>query len=125
MSALMKKQQGWSFTGLMLVLMVAGLFVAVGFKLAPAYADHSTLKSIMEDVISDRHLLSEKKHDIRLTITKRLRLNNTTMPKDFLVIEKDKGTVKLIVNYELRVPMFYNVDALVYFDEVYEGRELD
>lgn len=125
MSTLMRKQRGWTFLGLMMVLMVAGVFVSVAFKLAPAYADHNTLKSIMEDVVVDRHLLSEKKHDILSKIITRLRINNTSLPDGYLSIEKDKGTVKFIIDYELRIPMFGNVDAVVYFDEVYEGRELD
>lgn len=125
MSAAIRKQQGWTFLGLMSILVVAGIFVALGFKLLPAYADHRTLDSILTDTIRDGHLLSKNKYDIKLSISKRLRLNNMTMPKEYLEIEKDKGTVRFLVEYEKRIPIFMNVDALVYFNEVYEGKELE
>lgn len=127
MSALMnRKQGGWTFLGVLALLIVAGIFVTVGFKLAPAYADHNTLKSIMTDVIADRHLLSERKHAIKSKLSHRYRTNSMyDFPQDAVTIEKDKGTVRLLVKYEKRIPIFANVDAVVYFEETYEGRELD
>ena len=120
-----KRQGGWTFTGLLLVLIVAGIFVAVGFKLAPAYADHETLKSLMSDTIRDRQLLSEHKAEIELSVIRRMRINNMKLPEKFMEISKDKGTVTLTIDYEIRIPIFANVDAVVYFNEVYEGQELD
>ncbi|MCW8885385.1 MAG: DUF4845 domain-containing protein [Motiliproteus sp.] len=122
---LSRNQQGWTFLGVLTVLIVAGIFVSIGFKLTPAYTDHRTLKSLMTDTIRDRSLLSESKREIELSVIKRLRLNNMKMPKEFMKIEKDKGTVKLIVDYVIRVPIFYNVDALMTFKETYEGQELE
>lgn len=122
----LKKQQGWSFTSLLAVLFVAGVFLTVGFKLAPAYYDHRTLQSIMTDTVADRALLSKKKSEIRISILNRLRLNNMRdLPKDFFKIEKDKGTVIFNIDYEMRIPIFMNVDAIVYFKEQYEGQELE
>lgn len=126
MSTLMQKQRGWTFMGLMMVLFVAGIFAMVGFKLAPAYQDHMTLQSILDDVIVDRHLLSENKNAIQTKLAKRYTMNSMyDFPRDAVSIEKDKGDVKLLVKYERRIPIFANVDAVVYFEEVYEGRELD
>ncbi len=119
------RQRGWSFTGVLIVLMVAGIFVSVGFKLAPAYADHNTLKSIMTDTIRDRQLLSKSRRDIEISVIRRMRINNTKLPKDFMKISKDKGTVTIDINYDVRIPIFQNVDALVWFEEKYEGQELE
>lgn len=135
MSALFKKtnllktrnrQGGWTFLGLLSILIVAGVFVAVGFKLAPAYQDHRTLQSILQDMVADRHLMSESKHAIKTRLSKRFTINSMyEFPRDAVKIEKDKGTVLLIAKYERRFPIFMNVDAVVHFDEVYEGQELD
>ncbi|OMH38375.1 hypothetical protein BGP75_07580 [Motiliproteus sp. MSK22-1] len=108
-----------------MVLIVAGIFVTVGFKLAPAYADHETLKSMMSEVVQDRALLSKRNREIEINIGRRMRINNTVLPKEFLKIVRDKGTVRLIIDYEVRIPIFANVDAVVYFDETYEGQELE
>ncbi len=122
---LSKEQGGWTFTGVLLVLIVAGIFVSIGFKLAPVYADHDTLKSLMADTIQDRHLLSQSKRDIELSVIKRMRINNTKLPKDFMKISKEKGTVSIDIDYEIRLPIYGNVDAVVYFKELYEGQELE
>ncbi len=120
-----QRQQGWSLTGLLIVLLVGGFFISVAFKLAPAYADHHTLKSIMEDTIEDRALISERKHDIESSIIKRMRINNMRLAKDFMTIDKDKGTVTISVDYEVRTPLFFNVDAVMSFKEEYKGQELE
>ncbi|MEH6469814.1 MAG: DUF4845 domain-containing protein [Halopseudomonas sp.] len=119
------KQGGWSFLGLMGFLVVAGIFVAVAFKLIPAYTDHKILKSIMVDTQRDQQLISKGKRDIELSLIKKLRINNMKLPKDSLKITKDKGDVIMDIEYEVRTPIFANVDAVVSFKEQYIGRELD
>jgi hypothetical protein len=122
---LRRSQQGWTALGVLTVLIVAGIFVSIGFKLAPAYSDNRTLNSMMLDTVRDRALLSESKREIELAVLKRARLNNMALPKDYMKIEKDKGTVSLIVDYEVRVPIFHNVDAVMTFKETYEGQEIE
>ncbi|WP_421865643.1 DUF4845 domain-containing protein [Motiliproteus sp.] len=116
------KQGGWTFLGLLTFLLVAGIFVAVGFKLAPAYADHQTLKSIMRTVELDQQMLSKNKRQIELSVIKKMRVNNLKLPKEFLKITKDKGEVIMDVDYEIRIPMFHNVAAVVMFKEQYIGK---
>ncbi len=123
--SLPQRQQGWSFTGLLIVLLVAGIFITVAFKLVPAYADYYTLTSIMEDTIEDRALISQRKHDIESSVIKRLRVNNMRLPKEFMTIEKDKGDVTLTIDYEIRTPLFHNVDAVMSFKQEYKGQELE
>ncbi|MEH6649311.1 MAG: DUF4845 domain-containing protein [Motiliproteus sp.] len=120
------RQGGWSFSGLLVVLVVVGIFVAVGFKLVPAYTDHETLKSIMQSTISDQALLSKSKREIKAGIGKKTRMNNMRdIPKDYVKITKEKGEVFLNIDYEIRIPIFANVDAVVSFKEQYVGRELE
>jgi hypothetical protein len=38
-----------------------------------------------------------------------------------LVITKEKGVIYFTLDYEIRVPMFYNVDAMVKFEKQYEA----
>lgn len=120
-----RHQGGWSFLGLLAVLTVAGIFIAVAFKLAPIYGEHQTIKSIMETTLLDQRLLSEPKRSIRSSIYKKMGINYLQPPADFLKITKDKGDVIMDINYEVRIPIFMNVDALVSFKEQYIGRELD
>ncbi|RDE22699.1 DUF4845 domain-containing protein [Motiliproteus coralliicola] len=118
-------QGGWTFLGLLTFLLVAGIFVAVGFKLAPAYADHQTLKSIMRSVELDQQMLAKNKRQIELSIRKKMGINNLRLPQEFIKITKDKGEVTMDVDYEVRIPMFYNVAAVVMFKEQYKGKPID
>ena len=122
---LKNQQGGWTVLGLLTFLLVAGSFVFVGFKLAPAYSDHETLKSVMRGMQLDEGLLSRSNREIRLHAIKTMRVNNMQLPEDYLKITRDKGDVILDVNYEVRIPMFYNIEALVVFKEQYIGKEGD
>tara|TARA_R110002094_G_scaffold43364_2_gene55501 strand:- start:2382 stop:2756 length:375 start_codon:yes stop_codon:yes gene_type:complete len=117
------RQGGWSFLSLLVFLLVAGVFVSIGFKLVPAYTDHETLKSILVSTQNDRALMAKTKNEIELSLTKKLRINNMKLPEKFLKITKDKGDVFLDIDYEIRIPIFMNVDAVVSFKEQYIGRE--
>lgn len=117
------RQGGWSFLSLLVFLLVAGVFVSIGFKLVPAYTDHETLKSILLSTQNDRALMAKTKNEIELSLTKKLRINNMKLPEKFLKITKDKGDVFLDIDYEIRIPIFMNVDAVVSFKEQYIGRE--
>lgn len=117
------RQGGWSFLSLLVFLLVAGVFVSIGFKLVPVYTDHETLKSILVSTQNDRALMAKTKNEIELSLTKKLRINNMKLPEKFLKITKDKGDVFLDIDYEIRIPIFMNVDAVVSFKEQYIGRE--
>lgn len=117
------RQGGWSFLGLLTFLLVAGVFVAIGFKLVPAYTDHETLKSILVDTQRDQQLMAKPKREIELSLIKKLRINNMNLPNEFIKISKDKGDVLMDVDYEVRIPIFMNVDAVVSFKEQFVGRE--
>ncbi|MFT5722278.1 MAG: hypothetical protein ACI9W6_002604 [Motiliproteus sp.] len=118
-----RSQGGWSFLGLLIFLLVAGVFMTVGFKLVPAYTDHEALKSIMVDTQRDQLLMVKSKQEIELNLTKKLRINNLKFPQEFIKISKDKGDVLMDVDYEVRIPIFMNVDAVVSFKEQYVGHE--
>ena len=119
------RQGGWSFLSLLTVLLVTGVFVTVGFKLAPAYADNQTLKSVMQASVQDQQLMSRSKRDIRSSLLKKMRINNLSLPDKAIKITKEKGDVFFDIDYEIRIPMFANVEAVVMFKEQYMGRELD
>lgn len=118
-------QRGWTFTGLLSVLVVAGIFLSVAFKLAPAYSDFYTLKDILEATVADRNQLSQPNHELKLNLGKKMRINNLELPENFVEIERDKGTVHFDVSYEIRTPLFYNVDAVMTFKQRFTGQELE
>jgi len=126
MKSTRKQQQGASFFSILLVLIVGGVFFSVGFKLYPAYTENMTINSILTDVISNPDELAKGKRGIQRDITKKLRINQVKLPsKDALKITEDKGFIRFNLKYEVRIPMFYNVDAMVKFEKQYEARLVD
>jgi len=119
--ALRNKQQGATFFSIMIVLIVAGIFLAVGFKLYPPYYDHYLIKSVVSDMVENTEEASKSAGEFRSTLNKRLRINQVKLPtKEALTFVRDEGITTITLKYSVTVPMFYNVDALVKFDEQYE-----
>ena len=121
--AVFKRESGASFFSIMVGLIVAGIFFAVGFKLFTPYKDHATFNSILDNVVHDRDQVSKDFREIRRTIYDRAIINQVRAElsrEDFLKIENVDGVLHFDLAYEERVPMFYNVDAVVKFQEHYE-----
>jgi Tfp pilus assembly major pilin PilA len=115
------KQQGVSFFSLMIILIVAGIFFAVGMKLFPVYWDHSLVTSMMEELVDEPETKKDSPAETRLKISKRLRINQVNLPvQNAITIDVKEGIKTLTLQYDVTVPMFYNVDAVVKFHEQYE-----
>jgi hypothetical protein len=119
-----KQQRGASFFGTLIVVLMVGTFVAIGFKLYSPYLEHQTIKSVVEAIIKDRSELAKPIAQIRSDIDKRFYINQVSLPdREDLEIRNEEGVLKFTLNYERRVPMFYNIDAVVKFNEAYEANK--
>ncbi|MDO6514135.1 MULTISPECIES: DUF4845 domain-containing protein [unclassified Neptuniibacter] len=117
-----KQQTGASFFSILIVLLVAGFFFSVAFKLYPAYLEYNTIDSVLTQVSTDRDELTKSMGTLKLDIGKKFRINQVKLPhKDSLIITKKEGVIRFVLDYEIRVPMFYNVDAMVKFEKQYEA----
>jgi hypothetical protein len=115
-------QRGASFTSTLVGLIVAGIFFTVGFKLFGPYWDHATIKSIVANVSQDPNELSKPVSEIRRDFDKKFLINQVSLPnKDSLQVRLEEGVIHFDLVYEVRVPMFYNIDALIKFEEHYEA----
>jgi hypothetical protein len=115
-------QRGASFTSTLIGLIVAGIFFAVGFKLFGPYWEHATINSIVAKVSEDPDELSKPVREIRRDFDKKFLITQVSLPnKDSLQVTQKEGVLYFDLVYEVRVPMFYNVDALVKFEEHYEA----
>ncbi|MBQ0757478.1 MAG: DUF4845 domain-containing protein [Amphritea sp.] len=116
-----KTQRGVSFFSLMIILIVAGIFVSVGFKLYPPYWDHGLVTSMMEDLVEQPETKTDSPTETRSKIDKRLRINQVTLPsRKAITIDVKEGVKTITLKYDIIVPMFSNVDAVVKFNEQYE-----
>ena len=53
--------------------------------------------------------------DIRKTLQKRIGTSGVKLDKEDVVITKEQGKVTIAVSYEVRTPMYGNIDAITKF----------
>jgi len=111
-------QQGITFWGL---LVVASLFVIVTmlfFKLLPPYLEYGKVKTALENVKAQPNAGQMEKNDIINALERRFDIDDVDkvdLKKD-LFIEKKPGSMTIRIKYERRVPIAYNVTALLDFE---------
>ncbi|WP_415885536.1 DUF4845 domain-containing protein [Neptuniibacter sp. QD37_6] len=122
MRSSLKQQAGASIFSILLALIVAGFLFSIAFKLFPAYIDNRTLNSVLADAMNDSDEVEKGPKGIRIAILKKLVINQIKLPeKDALTIVEEDGIITATLDYEVRVPMFGNVDAVVFFTNEYEA----
>lgn len=112
----MKKQQGMSFIGL--VLMIAGIvFVAViGMKLAPSYIEYAAVKKAIKKVSNEPNLNEKSNKEIKDSFERSAIVDNVkSISKNDLNITKTDSAVLIDVEYQVVVPLVANVSALIDF----------
>ncbi len=118
------RQRGMTTAGMALVLVVAIFISTMTIKLIPVYLEHFNVKSVLNAVKDDPQLREWSDTDIRRSIDNRFSINDINDVKAKQVqIQRDAGHVKsLTLDYEVRVHMFWNIDAVVRFNEDAEVR---
>ena len=117
---LQKQQRGMSLFGWVIVLGVFGIFVVVGVKSMPVYLNHFKIVSIMKSVSGQSDAATDSPDAIRKTIDKRFDVDMVSHieAKDVKVVADSSGKGrKLVVDYEVRIPMVYNIDFVYKFKE--------
>lgn len=117
-----KQQEGASIFAIICGLIVAGIFFSVGFKLYPAYFDNKLLDSMLTEMINDNDEITQTTFLIKRNMQRKMTVNQLRLPeKDSIKIIKKGNKVTFDVDYQVRVPMFANVDAMVKFKKKYEA----
>lgn len=117
-------QRGASFFSIMIVLFMAITLLVMGFKVAGPYWDNKKVRLAIESVLERPAELRKRPEDIRQGLYNKLYIDQVKLPsQDALVIRKEAGTVYFDLDYEVRVPMFSNIEAVVKFKESHEAFE--
>ena len=113
---LRKSQEGVSAITVMLLAPLIGLFVLVVIKLVPVYLEYQAVKSVLNGMTSDRAETYNSPSQVRGTIMKRLDVNEVkNVTGENIEIERDGAVYTITIDYEVRVPLFYNIAVLVSF----------
>ncbi|PIE41006.1 MAG: hypothetical protein CSA49_05580 [Gammaproteobacteria bacterium] len=101
-------------------MLIIGLLVAIvaisAFKIYPSYYDDFAVSTALKNMEEEgSKIAAMKSSEIRKTLQKRIQTSGVKLAKDDVVITKDKGAVTISVNYEVRTPMYGNIDAVTKF----------
>lgn len=117
-----KKQQGASTPMVVLFLGMAMIVLTIAFKLYPAYYEHWQLQNVISSFEDESDLGDLSVKEIERRFDSRLQVNNV---RDFnsdenLTVLKQDGSLSIYVDYEVRIPIYDNIDAILTFEESLE-----
>lgn len=115
---LLKHQRGLGMLQWALVIAIAGFFLLFAFKVVPLYAENRYVESALRSLETSGEKL-EQMTDAEIT----KKLNNFYMinnvrsegPTKNIKIERESEKAVVTVDYETRVPLFYNIDLVLSF----------
>lgn len=110
----MRKQQGLSLTGLLLVSAVLVFVAIIGFKLAPSYIEYFTIKRVVDDIAMENRGGSVK--DIVSAFDRRAQIDDirSLRGRDLEVNKTGEG-FEIRAEYSVLVPLFSNISAQIDF----------
>jgi len=121
MNKLVKKQRGMTAIGWLIVLGMLSFFVLLVLRLAPGYLEYYKVKSVIESLKSEPYIGNKTPMEIRSLLQRRIDVNaiDSIQAKD-IKIQQQSGKTTITAQYEVRVPIMGNVDAVSKFEESLE-----
>jgi hypothetical protein len=115
-----KRQQGASAITVLLGIALVLFFGLVLVRLVPVYSDHWYLSSLTEELASKVTVEELSLFDVRERLDKNLQINNIQFDsKQGIKFDNNANPNRLVVNYEKRVDLFFNLDIVATFNDEY------
>lgn len=120
----MYKQRGATFWGWLATAAMAVFLLVTAVKIAPAFIEFNSVKSLVEDIASDTVTVKKGRMAIMRKVDDYLNINGLyTIQKDYFSIQPvdgKKNVFALTVNYQVRKPWLANIDFLIDFNHAAE-----
>lgn len=121
-------QKGMSSLGWLLTIFIGGFFLTCALKLGPVYADNllvrDALKSIADLPKGSYSELSES--DVRTHLNNHFMINGVRdVPRNAIKIDKKADGLVVDINYERRIPLVYNIDVVLTFNNQFDSNRPD
>lgn len=119
---LKNKQKGMTGISIMALLVLIAFVSIIILKIMPIYFDSFKVGDVVSNLKEERGLAERSNNEIATMILKRLDVNMVTdVTKDHIFVEKNKNEVIIDVEYEVRKPLFGNLDVVVSFKKSVEA----
>lgn len=117
----LKSQQGMTAIGWIIVLGLIAFFVLLALRLTPGYLEFMTVKGSLESLHNEPDITQKTPAEIRSMLGKRFDINDVkSISSKDVKVESQSGRLRVWVDYEVRVPVLGNVDAVTTFQDEIE-----
>ncbi len=112
-------QRGLTLGSLLLLLILVAPAAGFAIKVVPVYVDHNLMVSVTRSLIESRGSTLTQ-GQLRQEVADSLRINNVRQidPRRAITLTHISGHPQARIRYERRVPLIYNIDVIVNFDEL-------
>lgn len=120
----LQHQKGMSSLGWLAVLMIGSFVMLSLFRLTPVYMDDRYIKQALIGLADEGAQIQDMSNsEIRKKLSSFFMVNNVRnfSAKEFK-IERKREQVLVKMIYEVRVPMIYNISAVMSFNNVWDSR---
>lgn len=111
-----QNQHGLTFLGLIIILLP---FILIGYVIllaAPAYIEGYSVGDVINSMKKEYDLKEKPREEIYNMLRKRLEVNDIkSIQKEDIKIQKTTNEVTVTVDYETKVPLFWNVALALSF----------
>ncbi len=116
------RQNGLGIIQWMVIISVAGLLGLCALRLVPIYLDHMTIRQVVKNAALDPESQKMTAAEIRKSMQGAFITNRIeTIDLRDIKFKTERNVIIMDASYEVRVPLIYNIDAVVKFDNlVYE-----
>ena len=109
-----QRQRGISFIGFIVVLAVAGFFLFLGMKIGPTYIEYYSIRNAVNKVAAEAE--SADPLSIRQAMDRQMTIDYAYSYKpEFVRVVREGNELNLVLNYEIRKPLIYNLDFVAKF----------
>jgi hypothetical protein len=107
-----------TFWGLLVIAAIFAFFVMLFFKLLPPYIEYGKVKATLESIAKQPDAGAMEKTQIKAAFDRRFSIEDIydIDLNKALVVEKKPGSMSIRIFYDRKVPLAYNVTALIEFD---------
>jgi hypothetical protein len=120
-----RHQQGMSVWQTLIVLVVVGLGLTIAASIGPVFITNFSVQSTIKSLQTEPELASKSVLEMRQAIERKFDVNQIDVvqavcrdkDKACLKIEKTKTVLRIDGNYEARVHVIANIDAVVVFKD--------
>lgn len=117
------RQRGMTAIGWLMVLGLIAFFSLIGLRLVPVYLEYFSVVTALESLKKNSDVSSDAPRQVVDALMRRLDISDVKNVKPANVkVLNEGGALKVAVNYEVRVPLMGNLDALATFDKSVELR---